>query len=385
LELAIAFEHSDKIFKKIQNYVTYYPIQEMKRLKAKILFKLDNSQEEKHIIPHCVKIINDFKPDVIHIFGSEWCYGLVQQYTQIPVVIHLQGCCPPYNNAKTPGAGILEKWRALCWNPYKLLQCIKKSFFPNQRALREERILRMTKHFMGRTEWDKALVRLYAPQAQYHYCAEVLRQEFANAEETWAWRDRNQMILITTGSAVPLKGIDVVLKTAELLKKHSNINFEWRLAGTKNIHFFERFTGIRSNQVNVVPIGVLSASELKQQLLNADIYVHPSYADNSPKSLCEAQRMGVPVIASAVGGIPSLVKNDETGLLVAANDPYMLASQIIWLHQNRQEAERLGSNARAISINRHSSENIIYKLKTIYDDLLKDSSQKNDSEAEPCP
>jgi len=91
LNLGIAFEHSDTCFRVVNDGIIYYPINvwqsRWQRLKRKFFYQT----EEKRIIPACLKIIEDFKPDIIHVFGSEWCFGLVIKYTDIPVVIHIQG------------------------------------------------------------------------------------------------------------------------------------------------------------------------------------------------------------------------------------------------------------------------------------------------------
>lgn len=54
------------------------------------------------LIPMAVKIVEEIRPDIIQVFGSEWCWGQVQLYTNIPVVIHMQGSIPPYYNARLP-------------------------------------------------------------------------------------------------------------------------------------------------------------------------------------------------------------------------------------------------------------------------------------------
>ena len=63
-------------------------------------------------------------------------------------------------------------------------------------------------------------------------------------------------------------------------------------------------------------------------MLSCTAYVHPSYIDNSPNSVCEAQVLGVPVVATDVGGVPSIVENGKTGWLVPANDPVATASRL---------------------------------------------------------
>lgn len=107
------------------------------------------------------------------------------------------------------------------------------------------------------------------------------------------------------------------LKTAKLLKDHTDFDFEWLIAGpTGSFSFFEKNERTPHDAVNIKFLGTLSAEDLAVQLAEADIYVHTAYIDNSPNSLCEAQIIGIPVITTYVGGIPSLVKNYETGILI---------------------------------------------------------------------
>jgi len=365
LELAIAFEHKDSCFKAEKNGVSYYPIDIFSKKLNRIRKKFNFSLEEKLIIPHCIKIIDDFKPDAIHIFGSEWCWGLIQAHTNIPSVIHIQGSIPPYDNAKTPGIGFLEEF--FSYKLYRKIEFIKRKIFnENKRAKREERILSMTKYFMGRTEWDLSISKIYAPNSKYFYCSEALRENFAENTKRWSYPERQKIIILTIGHGNSLKGIDVVLKTAKLLKERTDLDFEWRLIGIKDVKNYEKITNIKTNNVNVVACGALSADELKNELLNANICAHPSYADNSPNAVCEAQILGLPVVASYVGGISSLIEHKFNGLLAPANDPWMLASYILKIAENRAFAEQLGKNAFETASKRHNSDEIISDLMNIY-------------------
>ncbi len=82
-------------------------------------------------------------------------------------------------------------------------------------------------------------------------------------------------------------------------------------------------------------------------LSDADIFVLPSLAEARPRSIIEAMSLGVPVVASDVGGIPSLVDHDETGLLVPAGDAVGLALAIDRLVQSPDLRARLAAAARA--------------------------------------
>ena len=81
-------------------------------------------------------------------------------------------------------------------------------------------------------------------------------------------------------------------------------------------------------------------------LSTADIFVLPSRSDARPRSIIEAMSLGIPVVASEVGGIPSLVLHEQTGLLVPAEDAGALAAALARLIQSPQLRERMGAAGR---------------------------------------
>jgi glycosyltransferase involved in cell wall biosynthesis len=359
VKLGIAFEHTDTQFRVDRDGVAYYPIRAGRSLKqrARRVFRIE--AEEEALIPHCLRVVSDFRPDVIHVFGSEWCFGLLARHTDIPVVIHMQGSLPPYYNARFPaGFGRYDFLQACGGNPKKLFRLWRNDRVFRLRAAREEQILRGCRNYMGRTEWDKAVVQLYRPDARYFYCSEALRPEIYSAAGAWRSNPGDTMRLATIISTPWYKGIDMVLKCARLLRENTDLAFEWRVFGVNECRFQERKLGIRTEQVNMRLMGVASAAQVKSELLACDVCVHPSHIDNSPNAVCEAQVLGVPVIATNVGGVASLVRHGETGLLVPANEPHMLASRILELRRNPELGAKLGTQGCMVATGRHAPERI---------------------------
>lgn len=374
VELGIAFEHKDEVFKKEKDGVTYYPISSFinRRILDNIKSRFSLSIEEKLLISDCLTVIDDFKPDVIHVFGSEWCFGLLSYYTDIPLVIHMQGSIPAYNNAHYPSNyNILTEYLYNNLNIKANIGCFLNKLKRRQRAKREEKILRGCKYIMGRTEWDFLISKLYNNQNQYYHCEEALRQGFLKTEKVWALkRNRTKLTLITVCSNSLLKGLDVVLKAAKLLKENSNIDFEWRLLGPQNLRMIEQKEHIKALDVNVKPLGIVDEKKVIKEILNADLFVHTSYIDNSPNVICEAQYLGIPVVSTNVGGISSLITHNETGILYGANDPYALASNIIQLFGNKDKMLKLGETGRLKARKRHDSQKIQMSLINIYKNIL---------------
>jgi glycosyltransferase involved in cell wall biosynthesis len=368
INLGIAFEHGDRKFRIDQNGVSYFPISANTLTVGKICQKLGFVDECANLLDQAQNIIADFDPDVIHVFGSENCFGSLSNLTDVPVLIHIQGSLPSYANARfPPGYSRFDFLRASRGNPLRLYRLLSNDRVFTRRALREENILRNCRHFMGRTEWDIAISSIYAPEATYDYCSEALRQKFYDETTTWTAQPNVATLTLVSTISNPLyKGADLILKTARLLREELGRDVRWKVFGVTEIMLQEAKSAIRARDVGVTLEGVADGSTIRDALLDADVYVHPSYIDNSPNSLCEAQILGLPVVATHVGGIASLVDHGVNGYLVPANDPYMLARQITQMKDSPKLAIEFGQNARAVARDRHSPDSIRADLLAIY-------------------
>lgn len=365
--LGVAFMFPNSDFKYEKDGVTYYTIQPQHLgLLQRIRGKKPSYSSDFH------RIIEDFKPDLIQIFGSENHFGEICNLTQIPTVIHMQGSLPPYHNALfPPGINTYDFLFTGGLKPMRRYVGLRSNRAFRKNAEMEIRTLQSCKNFMGRTEWDKNVVKLHNPDARYFHCEEALRDSFMNSGKQWnPHRNGGKFRIISVSSSPWYKGADLILKTAKLLKQFGNLDFEWDVYGVNEVAFFEHKFDIKAEEVNVNIKGVASKDQLVEALINSDCYVHASYIDNSPNSLCEAQYLGVPVLATFVGGIPSMVKDGEDGILFPANDPYTLASLLKQIAEDNELAKSLSEKARKRAIERHNPEAIGQTLLSIYKDIL---------------
>ncbi len=98
----------------------------------------------------------------------------------------------------------------------------------------------------------------------------------------------------------------------------------------------------------------------------ADIFALPSHSEGSPNVLLEAMAAGIPVVATAVGGVPEIVQNEKSALLVSPNDPPALATAIDRLLHDQNLAGRLTKEARELVVRNHSPERYAGSLIEIY-------------------
>jgi glycosyltransferase involved in cell wall biosynthesis len=115
-------------------------------------------------------------------------------------------------------------------------------------------------------------------------------------------------------------------------------------------------------------------SNVFKMMGDLDVFVLPSRTEGCPIVVLEAMAMGVPVVATNVGGTPELVENNVTGLLVKSNAPDELARSIVELLTDRERAEKMGraGHERAFSV--FHPKKFIESIEHMYLELL---TQKN--------
>lgn len=376
LELVVAYENYSPRRKETEETerVKIIPINICRYGKRQIIRDMMTYREvDDFILSESLRIIDDHQPDVIHVFGSEWCFGLLARHVRIPMVIHIQGFWSQIRNCMLlPGqSALFDRLKPeLLTHPLGFFARYQYYYLSMERHRREEEILRCNRYFMCRTRWDGAVVRFYNRHARIFHVDEALRREFTDCKERWRLHASDRrIVLATVGACYSIKGPDVVLKTAQLIREHTDYDIEWKwIGGTEDdIREFEKLTGVKAQEVGLRMMGSLNATDMIRELLSSDLYVHTSYSDNSPNAVCEAQYLGMPVIATDTGGVVSLFSERyDRDMIVPMNDPFYLASRIVVLHEDGERAQALADDNWAVAHERHNPERILRQLKETY-------------------
>lgn len=330
------------------------------------------------LLPKMLKVVKEVNPNLIHIHGTEERFGLIQDYVKnIPIVFSIQGLLAPYSEKFFSGLPDKDIYGFESWKD-KLKLVSYRNEFKNfyDRSKRECRFLNNAKYIFGRTVWDEYITGLLNNQRKYYVVDEILRLQFY--KKKWSkknYSDKTFKIVSTISGGI-YKGFETVLKTANLLRQYSDLDFEWNIAGynceSKWVKIAEQYTRIKSDNVNVKLLGRIDAEELADLLVDSDVYVHVSHIENSPNSVCEAMILGIPVIASFTGGTASMLENGKEGILLQDGDPYVYAGAIVNYYLHFDKARSYGEKARQRALVRHNPNRIVGQLLNAYKIILSD-------------
>jgi len=148
------------------------------------------------------------------------------------------------------------------------------------------------------------------------------------------------------------------------------------LAERPNVHFVIAGDGPLRPCVEALISGVPQIRllgyrpDIPQILPTFDVFVFPILWGRLGRALTEAMIAGLPVVASAVNGVPEIVRHGETGLLVPPDDPEAVARDVCYLLDNPDLAKRLGRNARALVVPEFSADLMVQRITTLYEELL---------------
>ena len=294
------------------------------------------------VVHKLLRTLRDLQPDLVHAHGTESAYALVGVKSRLPCLISIQGV-------------ITELYKT---NPNFRFRVVRHY---------EQYAVRSARFFTCRTDFDTGFVRSQNPHAQIFTIHEAMSTAFFRNE----WRVAPCETVMFVGSFVAHKGFPLLLEALALVKQHRpHVTLIAVGADAESVPELRHTCDRLGITANVKFRGFQPADEIARIHLQSQVFVLPSQNENSPNALAEAMVSGMPVIATRVGGVPSLVEDGQTGLLVPWGDPKVLAEKIEWLLAHPEDRGRLGQNARRIARARHAPEKVAAETIAAYKGIL---------------
>lgn len=309
-------------------------------------------------------VLADFKPDVVTVFGTEYTQGyamlLACQSMGLldKTLIFIQGLISyiaRYYAADVPEAVVHHRSLRERINHMDVSSQIAAY---RRRGENEEKMLRLAKHVIGGTVWDRTVVRAINPNVEYHYCPEILRNGFY--ENRWDIDKCDpHTIFAVPSSFYPVKGFHYLLEgMREVVKKYPDaklrvtMNKPRRAKTLKEKLFaltYEDYTARLLDEYNlsnnVEFLGILNEEKLIEQYLRANVFVCASSIENHSQTVSEAKILGVPTVASFVGGVTERIVHGVDGFHYQHNAPYMISEYVDRIFSDRELALSLSEKA----------------------------------------
>ncbi|NNE10012.1 MAG: glycosyltransferase family 4 protein [Gemmatimonadetes bacterium] len=223
-------------------------------------------------------------------------------------------------------------------------------------------------------------VILLSPYVAEHYARDLRRANTWTIENPVADsffaidepEERNTVL--HAGLLIPRKGIGNLLQAARIARAEVS-DIKIRFAGGATIPDYkeeiDRTVSELGLQENVAFLGNLSPAELALEYGKCELMVMVSKQETLPVAIAECMAAGKPVIASPVGGIPYIVRENETGYLVPHGEPEHLAEKIVSLLSNRRLREKMGAAAKAYARERFTMESVCDRTVAVYREIAK--------------
>ncbi len=380
IDLHVAFYHNESMDAFKLDHTTYHPL----FIKLTYMDKLKSLWRRNFIHPKNIDLmlakINDVKPDLIHIHGSENDFIKLIDYTNVPTLLSIQGVVSVFLDYFDGGLDLSKilavKNRNLVYQFFGIGYFEKLFLDLKSRKELEMQYLPKFKYFLGRTNWDFRVSKSFAPNSTYLQLNEALRDSFYSAsyKSNYQLIDKDKIQLISICTNIPHKGFDVILRTSIILKS-IGISFQWKICGLAYNDELVQLS-LDKYKLTQVPeelnfLGINTEFDLQKNLVNSDIFIFTSYIENSPNSLGEAMLLGLPCIVSNCGGVPSMIDNESSGLLFQPGDYRGLIGHLLEVIKNLELREKIGLSARKSAMKFHNKDLIKNQIIQHYNFIVK--------------
>ncbi len=338
-----------------------------------------NGLPSNRLVAEIAKIVDEFSPDLVQIWGTENYWGLLTARNLIrgPALLVMQGvrlvCARVYN-------GGLSFWEQMsCIGVKEIIR--KSTIFQGRRrfakwGILEREIIENHSFISTQSEWMAAWVRSINESCLIFHSDLPLRGSFCNAAP-WEFSG-NPVFFCSASYAHPYKGLHVAVRAIAILKRDFP-DVRLHIAG---IH---QRTGIRRDgyvdwlnreverlgvKPNVVWLGALNDSEIVEEMRSAAGMVLPTYIESYCLAMVESMMVGIPSVVSYVGALPFNAVDERSALFFAPGDEAMCAYHLRRLLTDRALAERISQGAREIALVRNNTNRIIRDQIGIYHQVL---------------
>ena len=346
---------------------------------------------KQKIMASVAKVVDEFSPDLIHVWGTEGFWGLLtaRKILKYPVLLEMQGLKAAIAEVYAGGLSFSQQLASI--GPKELIR--QTTIFQVERQYKawgiyEEEIISGHQNISVHSEWMKAKVNAINPTARLFRNTPIIRDSFYDAPP---WKYAGPPVIFCSASyPAPFKGLHIALRSIAILRRHFP-GIQLRIAGPHQRSRFRSEGYIKwINQEihrlhlepNVVWLGPLSSGQLINEFHQSSAFVLPTFMESYGVALVEAMILGVPSVVSFTGGTSYLAKDEDSALFFPPGDYEMCAYLLERLLTESALGDRLSRRAREVALMQNNREQIIRNQIETYRQVLSEvnTTQKSFSE-----
>ena len=378
-ELAVAAIHqqSRKIVDSA-DHVVYYGVSGVRKLRGR--------RDARTALQAWAAVLEDFKPDIIQIWGTEYSNGLdvAEVAHGIPIVIFIQGvmrAIAKYRFGSLP----LSEVRQAIGLPDKI-KCLKMVM--NQRDIErqvaiEAQLVCQVKHVILDNDWCESQYWSFCPDLKAHRLTLAISQAFL--KDCWDLSRARRNTVFCIAGRTPYKGLHQAIKAMAIVKRQipdakliipGDMTQQGSALLTRSpyLAYLDKLIDQAGLQDNIEFCGRLDQVQMARQMLEAQAFVMPSCIENHSSTLREAMYLGMPCISALAGSVYELVVHNQNGMVYRYDEFEDLACHIIRVLTQPELAIKLGKQAYASIRVLYPQTNFGDDLYQIYESILKNGS-----------
>ena len=279
------------------------------------------------------KILKEVKPDLLHAWGTENCYGLAASSFPGKKILSIQGLLVAY--AQRARLALFERLQGSFYEAYTL-----KRFT----------------YITTESPWAADRVRELNPHAQVRCWEYAISNSFYDIER----EPSPEPCCIMAGSNTPVKNVSCAIRA---FKRPELSHIKLFIAGVNQGDYAEL-------PDNIIPLGFIPHEDMAKRLSSSWCLVHPSLADSCPNIVKEARVIGLPAIVTHDCGAKQYIADGQSGFVVRPDDDEALANAVLKVTQSKQTSLEMGEFDRARCREAISQDTMLRGIKELYASVL---------------
>jgi glycosyltransferase involved in cell wall biosynthesis len=297
-----------------------------------------------------LRTLRAIQPDLVHGHGTENIFSYIAVAAGLPNVISMQAVMAELVRTHTTFSRL--------WWHHSIVRAI------------EAYTLRRASRVFVEAPFVEPLIRRINPNLSVPLAGNIVSQPFFDVQRAEGAAHTKIMFV---GRLTQTKGVEEIVDAFHRIGE-SNPALTLHLVGQGDAGYMQSRLRPRIDAGpaarRIIMRGHLTAEEIAAEYVDAAMVVLPTYFDTSPNVIAEAMVAGVPVVATAVGGLPYMLDEGRLGQLVAARDADALAEAIRFNVHNPEAAAARADQARPIARLRYGRELFASRMLECYRSIV---------------